>query len=172
MDKYRDPIIEKLLDLFRGDNGPKNIKKYFNGDVLIAPKSDLPLISIAKDATDVGAASNMEDDHLLPMTLTVLYDYTKDLSRASDVVAGSPGLYKIIEERDAETYQLAANSVLGILRANQTLDNKLWIAVGPNEKIQVRYGLGVNRRGPGIYSVEAVVRFNVRTHLPRLSPLN
>ena len=99
MEEYRDPIIDKLIEKLEAE-GPDQLNgKYYNGDVLLVPKSELPICSIAKDTTQVGPASNMEDDHYMPMVLNVLYDYTSDLDQSSDLVAGVTGLYKMMEGR-------------------------------------------------------------------------
>lgn len=170
-DKYRDPVIEKILDLLKEAN-IKGIKKYHNGDRLIGPKREMPYLSIAKSNTKVSPASNLEDQHIIQMTLTVVYDWTKDLNQSSELVAGANGLYELMEGRDPVTYQLREDSVLGVLRKNETLGNKAWIAVGDGEVAEVQYGLGVNRRGPGIFSTEAIIKFNVTLHLPKLPLLN
>lgn len=168
--EYKDPVIEKLLALMQQAQ-PKNIKKFHNGDRLIGPKREMPYLSIAKSNTKVSPADNMEDQHIMQMTLTVVYDWTRDLNKSSELVAGANGLYELMEGRD-ENYQLKANSILGVLRANETLGEKIWIAVGDGEVAEVQYGLGVNRRGPGIFSTEAIIKFNVTLHVPKLSPLN
>lgn len=161
---YKDPIIEKIITHLRAAKIP-GIKGFFNGDIVVPAKRDIPLIYVAKDTTRIGQASNEEDEHLMPMVATVIYDMTKDIGQSYDMVAGAGGLYEIVEGRDPD-YSLKTNTLAYVLRANQQLDDKLWIAVGSD--VEISYGIGVNRRGPGIWSVEAVVRFTARLHTPRV----
>lgn len=173
MDEYRDPIIDKIIEKLEAEGPSELVGKYYNGDVLLVPKSELPICSIAKDTTRISPADNMTDDNLMPLVLNVLYDYTSDLDQSSDIVAGVTGLYKMLEGRGqddgAGPYDLNANSIAYILRKYQTLDaaNNLWLQVGPSEETQIDYGLGIERRGPGIYSVEGVIRFSARVHTVR-----
>lgn len=173
MEEYRDPIIDKIIEKLEAE-GPEQLRgKYYNGDVLLVPKSELPVCSIAKDTTAIAAADNATDDHVMPLVLNVLYDYTSDLDQSSDIVAGVTGLYRMMEGRGEDSgagpYDLNASSISYILRKYQSLDpaNNLWLSVGPNERITIDYGLGIERRGPGIYSMESVIRFSARAHILR-----
>ena len=160
---YKDPIIAKIIEALTAAELP-GIKGIYNGDVVVPAKDDVPLVYVAKDTTTISQADNMEDEHLMPMVATVLYDMTQDIGQSYDMVAGASSLYEIVEGRD-DDYKLKTNTIAYVLRENQVLDDKLWIAVGT--PVTVTYGIGVNRRGPGMFSVEAVVRFAVRLHTPR-----
>jgi hypothetical protein len=170
MAEYKDPIIAKLIEKFEAE-GPTELRgHYFHGDILLVPKREMPAVSIAKDETRIYPASNMEDEHYMPLVINVIYDWTKDLDQSSELAAGVTGLYKLVEERDSD-YQLVSNSLAYVLRKYQTLDDDVWISVGPNEQLQINYGLGIERRGPGIFSVEAVIRCSVKIHKVRVSQL-
>jgi hypothetical protein len=163
MSAYRDPVIQKVIDLLE-QHGPSKLKgRYINGDVLLPNKSELPLCYVAKDSTTISPATNMEDEHLIALVATVILDFTQDLDGAYDLVAGTPEIYEFCEGR-SDDYQLLEETLLYQLRKSQQLDEKLWIGVGT--PVEVSYGIGVDRRGPGSFSVEAVVRFNVRLHVP------
>lgn len=164
-DLYKDPIVQLIIDMLN-ENGPSKLDgRYINGDVLMPNQSELPMAYIAKDTTKMGAASNMEDEHLHSLVLTVILDMKQDLDEAYDMVAGTPELYEMVEGRDDTTYQLKADSLLYNLRKSQQLADKTWIGV--RDTVDVNYGIGIARRGPGIFSVEATVRFTVLQHLPR-----
>ena len=163
-DNFRDPVIQKLIDTLNTE-GPDELRgKYYNGDVLLAPKSELPICSIARDRTTVTQASNTEDDNVARLVINILYDWTRDLTDDYDLEAGVSSLYKLVEKRDPATYALLPGSIMYVLRANQQLDDKFWLAVGPSEVVEADYGLGIERRGPGIFSVEAVIRVGARIH--------
>lgn len=164
---YKDPIIQKLIDALE-ESGPTILKgKYRHGDILVPAKSELPLCTIARDRTRISQASDLEDDNDMPLVITVLYDYTSDLTNDFDVQAGLTSLWEIMEKRNAQNYGIEPGTIAWVLRNKQQLGNKLWLAVGPNQVLDIDYGLGVERRGPGIFSVESVVRISARVHSPR-----
>lgn len=163
---YKDPFITKLIEKFNAE-GPEELRhKYKYGDVLIVPKDELPIVTIAKQNLSVGDASNYEDDHVVGIIMNVLYDYTKDLTQDYDIVAGVNSLYGWCEGRGSD-YQLLPKTLLAVLRKYQVLDKNVWISIGPSETTRVDYGIGRERRGQGIFSVEAAIRFNIHAHLIR-----
>ena len=169
---YRDPIIQKIIEVLEA-NGPDELRgKYYNGDVMLVPKEELPVCSVAKDRTIITPADNMTDQHTINLVINVLYDYTSDLQNSFDLVAGTTGLYEIMEGRisdltDEKRYQFKNTALAYILGKKIQLDTNVWISIGQGSNISIEYGLGVNRRGPGIFSVEAVIRTPVVLHIPR-----
>lgn len=165
MSEYRHPLIDLIINDFNA-NGPADLKnKWYHGDVLIVPKNELPCGYVTIDQTLVQPADNMTDEHILLMVVSVLYDYTADLKESQEIVKGVSGLYRLMEERDATTKYLKNNSLVGRIRLGQQIDTNVWLGLG--SPVQVNYGMGFERRGPGIFSVEATLRFSLRAHLPR-----
>lgn len=163
---YKDPIVQKILDKFE-DEGPQELKgHYYNGDVTDVPKEELPVCSLAKDNLIVEPASNMEDEHRISLVANVIIDWTQDLNRDFNIVAGSQQLYDLMEGRN-DDYTLKPTSLLYILRKYQKLDTNLWLSVGQGERVNGDYGLAEGRRGPGIFSLEGVLRFNAILHVER-----
>lgn len=161
---YKDPIITKLMEKLNTE-GPSELRtKYIYGDVLIVPKDELPVCTIAKNNLMVLPDTNLEDLHIIPIVMNIIYDYTNDLTQDHQIVAGVNSLYKICEGRDA-TYQLDTDSIMSVLRKYTQLDDNAWISIGQNEQTRIDYGIGQERRGAGIFSVEARIRFNVTLHL-------
>lgn len=159
--EYIDPVLKKIADKLELE-GPVELRgKYRYGDVLVPPKKELPMCTISKDTTIVTKVSNMEDDNLIAVVLNVIYDWTMDLNKSFDLYAGSTSLYNIMEGRN-DDYTLKDNTILKVLRKYQQIDTNMWLAVGPNENIRISYGLGIERRGQNIFSVEAEIRFNAR----------
>lgn len=164
---YKDPIIQKLIDVLE-EFGPPELKgRYYHGDVLVPAKSDLPMVSISRDRTRITQASDLEDDNIMPLVINVLYDYTRDLTNDWNVQAGITSLWRLMEQRNPDNFGLMEGTIAHVLRQKQQLGPKLWLAVGPNEVLDIDYGLGIERRGPGIFSVEAVARISARVHSPR-----
>jgi hypothetical protein len=166
MAEYKDPIIAKLIEKLEAE-GPVELKgRYYHGEVLLPSKEDLPMCSIGKDSLAVGQASNMEDDHIMPLIINILYEWTRDVNQSYDIVTGVNSLYEMVEGRNAD-YTLKANTIMYVLRKYQQLDTNAWLAVGPTEIVTANYGLGIERRGPNIFSVEAVIRLSARVHIAR-----
>lgn len=162
-DLYRDPIIAKLIEFLEA-NGPTRLHgKYINGDVLLPNKSDLPICYVTKDQVLAQPANNMEDEHLQMIVATIILDHTRDLDEAYDMVAGVSELWEMCEAR-GDDFQLLEDTMLYQLRNSQQVAPKMWIGLGT--PVQINYGMGVERRGPGIFSIEASIRFTVRLHLP------
>lgn len=161
---YRDPIIQKIIDDVLEANGPSELSgHYINGDVLLPNKSELPLCYVTKDTVTNSPANNMETDDVQSLVAVIVYDFTQDYNDAYNIVAGSTGLMELCEARN-DDYTLRSDSLLYLLQKNTQVANKFWIGVGT--PVVINYGLGIERRGPGIFSVEATIRFNARLHLP------
>lgn len=161
---YKDPIISKVIEVLNATGPSKLEGRYIHGDVLLPNKGDLPICYVTKDQVTAAPANSMEDEHQQLMVATVILDFTGDLNEAYDMVAGVSELFEMCEARD-EQYRLKENSLLYVLRKNQQIDNNFWLGVG--SAVQINYGMGVERRGPGIFSIEATIRFTARLHLPQ-----
>ena len=94
--------------------------------------------------------------------ITVVLDATNDINRAFNIVNGSPELQRMVEGRNSD-YSLRSDSILYVLRNNEQLDAKLWLWPPFN----ISYGIGRERRGPGMFSYEATIKFEARLHRKR-----
>jgi len=160
---YKDPIIQKVIDVLN-EKGPSKLRnRYINGNILIPKQSELPVCYITKDTISKQPADNMEDEHLQNLVATIILDMTNDLNQIYNMVSGDSELYELCEARDYETYELKPDTILSVLSSVQQIDNNFWIGLG--SPVEINYGLGIERRGPGIFSVEATIRFTARLHL-------
>lgn len=157
--EYRDSIVKKLIDMLEADGPSELVNKYIYGDVLAPPKSELPIVSIAKDGLQIVSDGTMQDRHVLSIVMAVIVDWTADLNTSFDLTRGTNKLYELFEGRDSE-YRIKANTLSYALRKNQKLDNNLFISVNDNG-LNVDYGLGIEKRGSNIFSVEGIARFNL-----------
>lgn len=168
MAEYRDSVITKLIEALEAAGPEELVGRYRYGDVLLPPKEELPICAVIKDNTVVSPASNMEDEHQMQLVLNILYDWSRDLSQSFDLTAGSNSLYDYIEGRD-DSYQLKEKTLLRVLRSKVKLDNNLFLALGQNQRVEIDYGMGIEKRGSGIFSIEAMVRFTARLHIAKPS---
>lgn len=156
---YRDPIITKLIEVLEAE-GPKQLKgRYYLGDPLVVPKSVLPAAFITKDTTVIDAETNAEDRSEITYVINVVYDLTRDFGSASKDGGSTNALYEVMEARD-EHYNIAPGAICYVLRAHEQLDDQLWFS--PGTTVEPSYGVGVEKRGAGLYSVEAVVKVTLR----------
>lgn len=159
--EYRDPIITKLIEMLEA-NGPRElVGHYMYGDTLAPNKADLPVVAVARDGTNVLSDGTMQDRHVHSFVVSVIYDWTQDLDQSFDLVKGSTALYRLFQEMN-DDYSVKEGTLVYALRKNQKLDTNLFISVNDNG-LTVDYGLGVEKRGDNIFSVEGVVRFNVES---------
>lgn len=161
---YRDPIIERVKELLEAE-GPKELKgRYHNGDLIMPAKSLMPFCSIAIDNEAIASADSMEDLNAVPLVLTVVVETTKDI-RSFDLASGSNKLYELMAARNAD-YSLREDSIAYVLRKYAKLDNRLFNNIGTDAPLTVDFGIGVGRRGPGIFSIEGSLRTTVSAYTP------
>jgi hypothetical protein len=165
LEEYRDPILKELIDMLEAQ-GPEQLRgHYVYGDVLMPAKSLLPCVSVAKQGTVIQSDGTMQDVHVSGIVMAVIYDWTTDLDQSFDLTRGTTGLYKLIEEREedstSQNYLAVKERTLAYaLRKNQKLADNLFISIR-DEGLRVDYGLGWEKRGDNIFSVEGILRFNI-----------
>lgn len=161
---YRDPAIAKIIEILDAE-GPKDLKgKYHFGDIIMPARSILPFCSIAIDTEAVQSADSMEDINVLPMVATIVVATTKDI-KSFDLTPGANKLYEMVAARKEEDYSLREDSILYVLRKHAKADRKFFISIN-DTPMTADFGIGVGRRGPGIFSQEANVRFAVSLYTP------
>lgn len=161
LQEYRDPILKTLIDMLEADGPADLVGHYIYGDTLAQPKELLPVVSVARDATTVLSDGTMQDRHVQPIVIAIIYDWTRDLNESYDLTKGTNKLYEYIEARDNE-FKLKVKTMAYALRKNQKLGDNLFISINDNG-LQIDYGLGVEKRGTNIFSVEGIIRFNVES---------
>ena len=158
---YRDPILVKIRDTLN-QFGPKQLKdRYYFGDPIVVNQSLLPVCFISYDKQTITDVTMSELESRLPVVLNVVYDMKRDMMQALDNIEGHMSLVDIIVGRNSD-YSLKKDSILGALRAHQDLDTNLWIDVGSSSEAD--FGVGPEKRGPGIYTAEGVLRIQVLNH--------
>lgn len=163
--EYRDPILKQLIDMLEAE-GPEELRgHYIYGDVIMPAKSSLPCVSVARQGTNIQSDGTMQDVHVSSIVMAIIYDWTTDLDQSFDLSRGSTGLYKLIEERNPD-FSIKARTVSYALRDNQKLADNLFISIR-DEGLMIDYGLGIEKRGDNIFSVEGILRFNIELTQPK-----
>lgn len=162
---YRDPILQKLIDVFEAE-GPASLRgHYIQGDVLYTPRREMPLVSVAREETDISSDSTMTDNHVMPIVVELIIDWAADENRSFDLVRGTTQLYELIEGR-SEDYRLKADTLSYVIRNNDKLDPNLFISI-KSGSLRISYGRGWEKRGTNIFSVEGILRFDLEFTQPK-----
>ncbi len=161
LSEYRDPILKAVIDMLEADGPRELVGHYIYGDTLAPPKSALPVVSVARDGTRILSDGTMQDRHVTSIVMAVIVDYTTDLNTSFDLSRGTSQLYELIEARD-ENRDLKTGTLSYALRKNQKLNENLFISI-LDDGLLVDYGLGIEKRGSNIFSVEGILRFNVES---------
>lgn len=166
--KYRDPIIKAVIDLLE-PKADKQLKgHYYYGDVLLVPKSQLPICSVALDQENVTTVNSLEDETKVPIVINVLVDWNDQGGKDFDLQSGSNRLYEIIAERNPD-FTFTERSMLGILRSKDGVqpvkNQKIYLGI-EDESVTADFGIGVERRGAGIYSIEGTIRLTATINTP------
>lgn len=174
--QYKDPILEAVIELLN-TNASRDIRTFYYGDVLLVPKSELPVVSVAIDNTQIATDDTGSDKSTVPLVISVITEINDTATQDFDVMAGTNSLYEIVIGRNAD-YTFREDSIAHILRANDQLDSKVTsngsivsVFLGTEtdrDPINIDFGIGVERRGQGIWSVEATIRVNAYVYTPRV----
>ena len=156
MAQYQDTIIQKYLELIKSKAG--GIKNFYNGTLYSIPLSNLPLVMIDVENTEVSEFSTNEDKHILSLVLTFIADMRKDTSTVQLMESGFGKVLDFLVGRSSD-YSLKENSILYILRNNLNVDvaNNLRTDVG-SITIATPREVATGRM-PGYWSAEGTIRF-------------
>lgn len=175
--KYVDPVLQKVIDLLQSKMDKSYVKTWYQGDVLLVPKKLLPAVSVSIDQNNIRADSSLWDASSIPIAISILVDHT-DVSglQSWDLSAGQMELYEltagriVAPEDEGETLDFLEGSMAHVLldRKNQDLGNGVYLNI-ENNTFGFDYGIGVERRGAGIFSVEATCRITVKVDTPAIN---
>lgn len=159
MEIYKDPIMKKYFDLITGIVGEGVFKGLYYGDPIKIPQTRLPALIISKDESRMSVLSNVEDEHLMAFTLTVVSDIRAEINDDKEIAPGVASLYNIIEGREDDTLKLKTKSILHILRNNVDVDTSLGLRTDLGSITRADYGLTVGKRANDAWAIEAQVEF-------------
>lgn len=154
-EQYIDPILKKYADLITEHTGA--IKKFYYGDPIRIGASEMPVCVLQKIDTSIGTHTNLQDRHSIRIMLTIITDIRKDISDEAAIVPGISSLYNLIEGRDPNTYELRADSILGILRNHVELDVAHNLRTDLETETSTDYGMTHGKRQEGSWSIEGVI---------------
>lgn len=159
MSIYKDPILVKLRDLFIAE-GPKELKdRYGFGDSLQVNKGVLPFAFMSIDIQRVTNSSNAEITTDIPIVVNVVYDMTRDFNQSLENVQSHMSVVNMLIGRNPD-YTIRKDSLAGVLWSHEQLADNLWVNLG--QQMEADFGIGIEKRGPGIYTTEGVLRFTVK----------
>jgi hypothetical protein len=152
---YVDPILKKYGDLIQ--NNTKVFKRIYFGEPIRIGASELPSIILSKVDTSVKNLSNVEDEHSIRISFTVVTDVRETISDDKPMVKGINQLYDLMEGRQDGTYALKPSSLLGILRHNVELDVSQNLRTDLSSSSRVSYGMTQGKRSENGWAIEGMV---------------
>lgn len=155
--QYQDPVLKKYVDLIRANMG--DLKQVYYGDPIRIGVSQLPALIIAKLASTSKQITNVEDEHRMQISITIVTDVRDTISDDKTMVSGTNMLYDLMEGRQEGTYQLKPGSLLSILRHNVELDPANNLRTDLDTVTKVDYGMTLGKRKEQAWSIEGIVTF-------------
>ncbi len=142
------------------EHGPENLKgKWGVGDPIVVEVQALPKAFISYDNVMISDASSSDLRFNNNIVISVVVDMKREFSAPTKRVESHEQVIEMIAGRD-DNMNIREDSIVGCLRKYQDLENgKLWIEIGTETEID--YGLGIEKRGPGIMTAEGLIRFQV-----------
>jgi hypothetical protein len=153
-------IIQYVKPVLRSEYG---IDNYFDGDPIDIPRGYLPCFIVEKLEGDADQLSTQRDDLNSRYMIKVVMNKEDDFGASDEVDTTQKKLERIVEGRDSTTAQYLSNSVLGILRQNYTLGNRI-----THQTAKVRYG--VNNSRPDAFTSEAQIELTVQEKIQLSAP--
>lgn len=176
---YTDPILGRIIKHLQDNMDPSYVKTWHQGDVLLLPKRDLPAVSVAYDYNNIIASDNLHDESNRDVVISLIVDHTeKSMWKSWDIMAGQMEAYEItagMEPLDLNDKKQRAKYIEGCMaavltdRTKQDLGNGIFLNV-TNNNLNFEYGIGVERRGEGIFSIEASCRIVVTVDTNAINP--
>ena len=158
MSQYKDPIVQKYLDLI--EENTTDIKGFYNGLVAKIPSSMLPAVMINVETTEADEHSNVEDEHRITLNLTYIADIRQSLEH-SPLTAALNNLVEALvgREETGTPYALKSESILNILRGNLNVDSSNNLRTDVGSFSVITPGEIATGRFPGLYSAEGTIKF-------------
>lgn len=132
----------------------KVLKRVYYGDPIRVASSELPVLILSKVDTRVMNLTNVEDEHAIRISITIITDIRDTISEDKTMVAGVNALYNLMEGRTEGTYQLKADSLLYILRHNVELDTANNLRTDLRTMTRIDYGMTMGKRAKEAWSIE------------------
>jgi hypothetical protein len=150
---YQDPVINAYIEMIKKYTG-NTIKKFYQGDPIRIPVSNMPAIIVAKRQTMTSYATNAEDSHKVTLVITVVADIRNDISQDTALVPGMGALYDLMEGRDPTTLQLKPSSLLSIIRHNVDVNQQFQLFTDVDTPTKIDYSMTLGKRGEDMFGLE------------------
>lgn len=158
MPRYKDPVLQKIIDLMEA-HGPAELKgRWGIGESMNLSAGSLPQAFVSYDTVQITDASSGTIEFSNNVVITVVVDMKGEFQSPVSNVESHNQVIELIARRD-EDLKIRTDSIVGCLREHQDVTPNLWIDDGMPTMID--YGIGIEKRGPGIVTAEASVHFVV-----------
>jgi hypothetical protein len=146
-------LVDQIIELIKNDQGFAYFKKFYYGDPLEIPPSEMPCITVDLLRTSIDAGPTGMDSIIQTVRISLIYNKRDDITMsASSEVTGVRSLEALAQGIDPATSEYESHTILGILRKNFTIGNSVH-----NQTVEIEYGVG-NR---GVLTAECQLTFTV-----------
>lgn len=140
-------VPQKLLQLFKDKFGD-TFHGYYEGDPILPPASMMPCLIISEPSTAYDTGPTGMDEVTHEILIQLVFNKKEDFGKPDNVATLENTVDTLAQGRNDTTGYFLANSFMGILRGNFTLDNLMLDNVGTVRK-------GVVPRSEELLTVEA-----------------
>jgi hypothetical protein len=152
---FKDTIADTMIDLLKTNLGSAGFKQYYYGDPIAIPQSQLPAVVVEFESSDITVSTTAQDDVDDVLVIKLVFNKKSDFNKTASEIAGHRRLRELMQGVDSTTGKIAANTVIGILRANFTLSNTI-----VDQSIGIEYG--IMPRPEDVITEEAHARISTR----------
>jgi hypothetical protein len=158
--QYAETTVDKVIKFLKGDNGSLTgfFKSFYYGDPLKIPLSSLPAVVVQLAQTNIGAGPTGMDEIEEKIVIVLMYNKRNDFGKSDKESSAIRTLEEFAQGVNPTTSLYDANSILGILRTQFTLNNYIF-----NQNVSIDYEPGI--RPDDLLTGEARITFTVKRHI-------
>lgn len=136
-------IVDRIIELLRDNQGFSLFKKFYYGDPIEIPLSDMPCIAVELLRTAIDVGPTGMDKVIQTVQIKLIYNKQNDFTTAqTSEVTGVRSLESFAQGIDPTSSEYEQHTIVGILRKNFSLGN-----IATNQTIDIQYGVGRRKGG-------------------------
>lgn len=137
---YAESTVDKIIRFLKGDNGSiaGYFKSFYYGDPLKMAISSLPAVVVQLTKTQVVAGPTGMDAIQETIEIILMYNKRNDFGKNDKEATSARRLEEFAQGNDPTTSLYSANSVLGIIRQQITLEDYI-----VSQDVSIEYNTGI-----------------------------
>jgi len=128
-------VTTEILEFLKTELTGSDIKTFYNGEVILVPRSYCPAIMVFGTEQNISAYGTAKDEHVYSITIRVVYDVTPFFNETGvdEVIKAQEALMNIMGERATST-TLEDGTIIAAIRKNTRGDSYLF-----NDNLKISY---------------------------------